>query len=93
MSSVSFGFRQFPPADLRGPSASFEGCATISVGIAAEDAGYSSSVRDSLYRFFLERGILLRPLGNVVYVVPPYVTPPDELHRVWDAVSEAIDSV
>jgi adenosylmethionine-8-amino-7-oxononanoate aminotransferase len=63
------------------------------VEIAADDAGYSSSLKASLYRFFLDKGILLRPLGNVVYIVPPYVLPPDELHRVWDAVGEALDSV
>ncbi|HVB33801.1 MAG TPA: adenosylmethionine--8-amino-7-oxononanoate transaminase [Patescibacteria group bacterium] len=61
------------------------------VEIAAEDAGYASSLKPQLYRFFLERGVLLRPLGNVIYVVPPYVIPPGELHRIWDAVAEALD--
>jgi adenosylmethionine-8-amino-7-oxononanoate aminotransferase len=61
------------------------------VEIAAEDAGYSSSLKPSLYRFFLEKGILLRPLGNVVYVVPPYVIPPADLHSIWDAITEALD--
>jgi adenosylmethionine-8-amino-7-oxononanoate aminotransferase len=59
--------------------------------IAAEDAGYSSSVRDSLYRFFLDKGILLRPLGDVVYVVPPYAITAADLHRIWDAIGEAVD--
>ncbi|HVB99341.1 MAG TPA: adenosylmethionine--8-amino-7-oxononanoate transaminase [Candidatus Dormibacteraeota bacterium] len=63
------------------------------VEIAAEDAGYTSSLKPKLYPFFLERGVLLRPLGNVIYLVPPYVIPPDELHRVWDAVAEALDFV
>jgi adenosylmethionine-8-amino-7-oxononanoate aminotransferase len=32
----------------------------------------------------------LRPLGNVVYVLPPYVISPDELHGVYDVIQEAI---
>ncbi len=60
------------------------------VEIAAEDAGYTSAVKTDLYPFFLERGILLRPLGNVIYAVPPYVISPEELHCVWDAIGEAI---
>jgi adenosylmethionine---8-amino-7-oxononanoate aminotransferase len=37
--------------------------------------------------------VLLRPLGNVVYVLPPYVISPDELHRVWDVITEAVESL
>jgi adenosylmethionine-8-amino-7-oxononanoate aminotransferase len=39
------------------------------------------------------RGVLLRPLGNVVYVLPPYVISPDELHRVYDVILEAIQTL
>ncbi|MGB9468581.1 MAG: hypothetical protein WBQ59_04460, partial [Candidatus Acidiferrum sp.] len=59
----------------------------------ADDAGYLSALRPKLYRFFLERGVLLRPLGNVVYVMPPYVIEPDELHRVYDVIVEAIETL
>ncbi len=62
------------------------------VEIAAEDAGYTSAVRTSLYPFFLERGILLRPLGNVIYLVPPYAISPEDLHLVWDAIAAALIS-
>jgi adenosylmethionine---8-amino-7-oxononanoate aminotransferase len=61
--------------------------------LVAEDAGYLSSLRPKLYGFFLERGVLLRPLGNVVYVLPPYVIEPDELHRVYDVIVEAIEAL
>ncbi len=59
----------------------------------ADDAGYLSALRPKLYGFFLERGVLLRPLGNVVYVMPPYVIEPDELHRVYDVIVEAIETL
>jgi adenosylmethionine-8-amino-7-oxononanoate aminotransferase len=63
------------------------------IELIAGDAGYLSALRPKLYAFFLERGVLLRPLGNVVYVLPPYVIEPDELHRVYDVVVEAIQTL
>ena len=63
------------------------------VEFRADDAGYLSSMRPKLYNFFLERGVLLRPLGNVVYILPPYVISPDDLHRVHDTVVEAIQTL
>ena len=63
------------------------------VELVAGDAGYLSALRPKLYGFFLERGVLLRPLGNVVYVLPPYVIEPEELHRVWDVVVEAVQTL
>jgi adenosylmethionine---8-amino-7-oxononanoate aminotransferase len=63
------------------------------IELRTDDAGYLSAMRPKLYRFFLERGVLLRPLGNVVYVLPPYVISPDELHRVWDVIGEAVGTL
>jgi len=61
--------------------------------LRAEDAGYLSAMRPKLYQFFLERGVLLRPLGNVVYVLPPYVIEPEELHQVYDVIVEAVQTL
>jgi adenosylmethionine-8-amino-7-oxononanoate aminotransferase len=55
--------------------------------------GYLSALRPKLYGFVLEHGVLLRPLGNVMYVLPPYVIEPDELHRVYDVMVEAIKTL
>jgi adenosylmethionine---8-amino-7-oxononanoate aminotransferase len=63
------------------------------IELVAEDAGYLSGLRPKLYGFFLEHGVLLRPLGNVVYVLPPYVIEPEELHRVYDVIVEAIETL
>jgi adenosylmethionine-8-amino-7-oxononanoate aminotransferase len=59
--------------------------------LLVDDPGYLSGLRPKLYNFFLERGVLLRPLGNVVYLLPPYVIAPEELHRVYDVIGEAIE--
>ena len=63
------------------------------IELCADDAGYLSAMRPRLYRFFLDHGVLLRPLGNVVYVLPPYVISPEELHRVYDVIEEAIQTL
>jgi adenosylmethionine-8-amino-7-oxononanoate aminotransferase len=63
------------------------------IELRAEDPGYLSSMRPQLYRFFLERGVLLRPLGNVVYALPPYVISPDQLHHVYDVILQGIQTL
>jgi adenosylmethionine---8-amino-7-oxononanoate aminotransferase len=55
------------------------------------DPGYLSGLRERLYAFFIENGVLLRPLGNVVYIVPPYCTTPSELHHVYDVIELAVE--
>ena len=63
------------------------------IELRADDAGYLSAMRPKLYQFFLERGVLLRPLGNVVYVLPPYVIAADELNHVYDVIVEAVQTL
>jgi adenosylmethionine-8-amino-7-oxononanoate aminotransferase len=60
------------------------------VELRADDAGYLSSLKPKLYEFFLNAGVLLRPLGNILYVLPPYVIPSDELHFIYDRIAEAL---
>jgi adenosylmethionine-8-amino-7-oxononanoate aminotransferase len=51
-----------------------------------ESCSYFQSIRDRLYRFFLSKGILLRPLGNVLYILPPYCIEVDELKFIYDQI-------
>jgi adenosylmethionine-8-amino-7-oxononanoate aminotransferase len=55
------------------------------------DAGYLAEAGLRLYELFLERNVLLRPLGNTIYVMPPYCTTGEELDPVYDAVRAAAD--
>jgi adenosylmethionine-8-amino-7-oxononanoate aminotransferase len=43
------------------------------------------------YRYALAHGVLLRPLGNVVYFMPPYVITPDEIELLAEVAAGAID--
>jgi adenosylmethionine-8-amino-7-oxononanoate aminotransferase len=53
-----------------------------------ESTSYFNSLRDELYAYFLERDILLRPLGNVLYILPPYCIKKEELEIVYKAIEE-----
>jgi adenosylmethionine---8-amino-7-oxononanoate aminotransferase len=57
------------------------------------DAGYLSSLRPRLYEYYLSRGVLLRPLGNVVYILPPYTITPSEVNFTYDVIRDSLSSV
>ena len=40
----------------------------------------------------LERGVMLRPLGEVIYAMPPYCTTPEEIDLIVDAIAAGIDA-
>lgn len=48
------------------------------------------NLRDKLYQFFMEKGVILRPLGNTIYVLPPYVITNGQLAKVYDAIQKAL---
>jgi len=54
-----------------------------------DDASYMSDLGPRLLTFFRERDLLLRPLGNTIYVMPPYCIDEDDLDRIYDAIAEA----
>lgn len=54
-----------------------------------DGAGYLSDAGPALRAFFLERGLLLRPLGNTVYAMPPYCCTPSQIDAIFDAIEEA----
>ena len=60
------------------------------IELKVPDSGYLSSLRPRLYEFFLSRNVLLRPLGNVVYILPPYVITPEQLNFVYDVIRDSL---
>jgi len=55
------------------------------------DPGYLAGLGPQLTAFFQARGLLLRPLGNTIYVMPPYCVTPAELDLVYDAIRAAAE--
>jgi adenosylmethionine---8-amino-7-oxononanoate aminotransferase len=65
----------------------------MALELKADDPGYFSELRPALYDFYLSKGVLLRPLGNVVYILPPYVITAEQLQYIYDVVGESLDRV
>jgi adenosylmethionine-8-amino-7-oxononanoate aminotransferase len=57
----------------------------------SEGYSYFHALRNRLYHFFLEKGVLLRPMGNVVYILPPYCIDAEELKFIYDCIVSTIE--
>jgi adenosylmethionine-8-amino-7-oxononanoate aminotransferase len=57
--------------------------------IKVPDPGYLAGIGLELMGFFLARGVLLRPLGNTIYVMPPYCVTGEELDLVYAVIAGA----
>ncbi len=54
------------------------------------DYFYTNPIKQVLTRFYLDHGIILRPLGNVVYVLPPYCISNESLQKVYQGIRESL---
>ena len=69
-------------------------CGTIfAADIRSGSRGYLDPVGKELYRKFLERGLLIRPLGNVIYLMPPYCVNAESLNRAYSAIREVVEEL
>ena len=59
--------------------------------LRVEDSGYLAGIATELYSFFLGKGLLLRPLGNTIYAMPPYCATREELKAAYTAIAEAAE--
>jgi adenosylmethionine-8-amino-7-oxononanoate aminotransferase len=61
--------------------------------ISGGGEGYSAAVGQRLKAEFLGRGLLLRPLGDVLYLLPPYCLDPEELGRAYGEIALVLDGL
>lgn len=61
-------------------------CGTIVAMEIGQEGGYLNDASHNLREYFLERGLLMRPLGNTLYLMPPYCITEGELTRVYEAI-------
>jgi len=57
--------------------------------------GYNSKDRIGLkiYEYGLKNGVLLRPLGNIIYFMPPYIITNEEIDKVMDTAYKAVSLI
>jgi adenosylmethionine---8-amino-7-oxononanoate aminotransferase len=54
---------------------------------------YYGTLRNKLYDFFIENGVIIRPVGNIVYILPPYIITDEQLQKVYEVVEKALEIV
>jgi adenosylmethionine-8-amino-7-oxononanoate aminotransferase len=62
----------------------------IAIELKTDNPSYHSGLRDVMYQFFLDRKIIMRPLGNIIYVLPPYCISDEELDYVYGCIREML---
>jgi len=67
-------------------------CGTIAaLDVKVKDQGYLSDIAPKLYDHFQKQDVLLRPLGNTVYILPPYCLTDSDLDKIYHVISNAPD--
>lgn len=57
------------------------------------EESYYGSLRNKLYNFFIENGVILRPVGNIIYILPPYIITENQLKKVYQTIENALEIV
>jgi adenosylmethionine-8-amino-7-oxononanoate aminotransferase len=60
------------------------------IELATDTGGYLDNIGPRLSSAFLKKGLLLRPLGNIVYFMPPYVISDEQVHWAIDCIEEVL---
>ncbi|MDP1745005.1 MAG: adenosylmethionine--8-amino-7-oxononanoate transaminase [Bacteroidota bacterium] len=58
-----------------------------------EQTNYLNSLAEHISEFFISRGIILRPLGNIMYILPPYCISNNDLEYIYNATEEFLNSL
>ena len=58
-----------------------------------EGTSYFNSIRNYLYNAFLDKNILLRPLGNIIYILPPYCITNKELEHIYHTIETVLEEM
>lgn len=59
----------------------------------SEKQDYYSNLRNEFYNYFIEKGIILRPVGNILYILPSYIISEDSLQQIYTTIEQALNEI
>ncbi len=65
----------------------------FAIDIKSDTQGFLASIAQDIYDFMLKNDILLRPIGNTVYILPPYCISNEDLERIYETLWRSLDSI
>ncbi len=57
------------------------------------EESYYGGLRNKLYNYFIDNGVILRPVGNIIYILPPYIISDELLETIYKTIESAINEV
>lgn len=60
----------------------------LAIELQSDEGGYLASIGEKVAPYFHERRIIMRPLGNVLYVIPPYCITEEQLSQIFTSIEE-----
>ena len=54
---------------------------------------YLNELKTRVIRFYLERNIMIRPLGNIIYFMPPYCSSAKDLEEIYSCTEDFLSSI
>lgn len=49
------------------------------------------NLRDKLFKHFMDNGVFLRPLGNTIYILAPYIISDEQLQKIYGSIRSALE--
>jgi adenosylmethionine---8-amino-7-oxononanoate aminotransferase len=54
---------------------------------------YYGTLRNKMYNFFIENGVILRPVGGTVYILPPYIITKNQLDKIYQTIENVLEII
>ena len=59
----------------------------------SEKQDYYSNLRNQFYNFFIDKGVILRPVGNIIYILPSYIISEESLQHIYNTIEQALNEI
>jgi adenosylmethionine-8-amino-7-oxononanoate aminotransferase len=55
-----------------------------------ENSSYFNNIQAAAYQYYLSKNVFLRPLGNIVYIMPPYCITSQQLESIYSCINDSL---